>query len=122
MNQKPIYDSRDTKYKTPYGAVPTGTVVQFTLRPKRADGFPHARLIAEFESRGGEPFTCSMHWNGQELDRDLFRASLDTEGYVGLVWYSFVLESDDGPKQTLGPYQLTVYDPADRVPTWSAGS
>ena len=39
MTCQPIYDSRDARYKTPYGAVAAGTVVQFTLRPPRAAGF-----------------------------------------------------------------------------------
>ena len=44
---------------------------------------------------------------------------LDTEGYVGLVWYTFTLERLDGKKsRQLGPYQLTVYDGGEEVPAW----
>ena len=59
-----------------------------------------------------------MPWVGMELDRDLFRATLDTGDYVGLVWYSFRLEGLDGRQEELGPYQLTVYDGAEDVPEW----
>ena len=38
--------------------------------------------------------------------------------YVGLVWYSFVLEGLDGRRAELGPYQLTVYQGEEAVPTW----
>ena len=48
-------------------------------------------------------------------DRDQFSCVLDTEGYVGLVWYTFTLERLDGKKsRQLGPYQLTVYDAGRR--------
>ena len=48
MTCQPIYDSRDARYKTPYGAVASGTVVRFTLRPPRTMGFSRARLEARF--------------------------------------------------------------------------
>ena len=38
--------------------------------------------------------------------------------YVGLIWYSFVLEGLDGRRAELGPYQLTVYQGEEAVPTW----
>ena len=115
---QPAYDSRDPRYKTPYGAVSTGTLVRFTLRPARAEGFSIARLTARFESRGGEEMTLPMPWVGLDGARDLFRAELDTKDYVGLVWYSFELEGIDGRKRELGHYQLTVYDGSETVPDW----
>ena len=118
MTYQPTYNSRDPRYKDPYGAVPAGTVVRLTLRPPRAEGFSHAHLTARFESRDNEVRTFPMCWEGFELNQDIFTARLDTAGYVGLVWYSFRLERLDGRKQDLGPYQLTVYDGAGSVPAW----
>jgi len=118
MTCQPIYDSRDARYKTPYGAVAAGTVVQFTLRPPRAAGFSRASLEARFESRNDETLTLSMPWAGMELGQDLFHAQLDVGDYIGLVWYSFRLEGIDGRSQELGPYQLTVYDGREEVPSW----
>ncbi len=115
---QPAYDSRDPRYKTPYGAVAAGTLVRFTLRPARAEGFSIARLTARFESRGGEEMTLPMPWVGLDGARDLFRAELDTKDYVGLVWYSFELEGIDGRRRELGHYQLTVYDGSETVPDW----
>ena len=46
-----IYNSRSTKYKNPYGAVPSGTRVQFTLRPQRAEGCAGGVLRGHFEDR-----------------------------------------------------------------------
>lgn len=115
---QPAYDSRDLRYKTPYGAVPSGTVVQFTLRPCRAEGFSRAWLTARFESRENEIRKLPMPWTGMELGRDLFRASLDTGDYVGLVWYSFELEGIDGRKRELGHHQLTVYQAETAAVSW----
>ena len=36
------FDSRDSRYKRPYGAVPSGTRVELALRPPRAGGFSAA--------------------------------------------------------------------------------
>ena len=88
MTDQPIYNSRDSRYKTPYGAVPSGAQVRFTLRPGRVGGFSRATLSARFESRGDQIESLPMLWSGLELDRDLFQGSLDTGDYVGLVWYS----------------------------------
>ena len=113
-----IYNSRDVRYKTPYGAVPSGTTVQFSLRPRRSAGFSHAVLHARFEMREDEVVSVPMPWQGTELGEDLFSGTLDVGDYVGLVWYSFVLEGLDGRRQELGEYQLTVYDKNERVPAW----
>ena len=115
---RPVYDPRDARYKTPYGAVPSGTQVRFTLRPSRAEGFSRARLLARFEQRDNETVTVPMPWTGTERGEDAFEGALDTGDYVGLVWYSFVLEGLDGRKKELGDWQLTVYDGDERVPAW----
>ena len=112
------FDSRDTRYKQPYGAVPSGTVVQLTLRPPRSGGFSKGVLIAYFEHRQEERHEQPMTWAGLDGDRDVFQTALDTGDYVGLVWYSFRLEGLDGRQEELGPYQLTVYDGAEDVPEW----
>lgn len=118
MHYQPTYDSRDPRYKTPYGAAASGTQVRFTLRPPRAEGYSHASLTARFESRHDETILVKMPWQGHELGQDLFSVELDTTGYVGLIWYSFRLEKLGGATQDLGPYQLTVYDGEEEVPTW----
>ena len=115
---QPTFDARDPRYKTPYGAVPAGTVVRFTLRPPRADGFSRALLTARFESRDDKTLVIPMPWTDMELGRDLFCASLDTGDYTGLVWYSFTLEGIDGRKRDLGHHQLTVYQPGGEAPPW----
>ena len=118
MHYRPTYDSRNPLYKTPYGAAASGTQVQFTLRPPRAECYSHAVITARFESRHDETVIIKMPWQGHELGQDLFSVELDTAGYVGLIWYSFRLTRLDGRWTALGPYQLTVYDAEESVPAW----
>lgn len=118
MTDPVIFDPRDLNFKNPYGAVPSGTVVSFTLRPPRAGGFSRGRLTARFESRNNEEQTVPLPWVDSQLGVDQFRGTLDVGTYVGLIWYSFVLEGLDGRRAELGPYQLTVYQGEEAVPTW----
>ncbi|NCB63220.1 MAG: glycoside hydrolase family 13 protein, partial [Clostridia bacterium] len=113
-----IYNSRDARYKMPYGAVPSGTGVALTLRPARSDGWSRAELRARFEFWENETVTVPLPWTALEEDRDLFSGELDTGDYVGLVWYAFHLEALDGRTLDLGEYQLTVYDDREAVPGW----
>ena len=118
MNHKLIYDSRDIRYKKPYGAVPSGTAVQFTLRPPHEAGFTRAQLTASFEAWDETVVIREMPLVGNEQGVDLFRAELNTGDYIGLVWYSFKLLEADGKRTEMGPYQLTVYEDKETVPTW----
>ena len=114
----PIFDPRDRRYKTPYGAVPAGTKVDFRLRPRRQLGFSRAVLRARFEMDGDRVCEAAVPWVGTDLGYDCFAGTLDTGDYVGLVWYSFRLERLDGRNMELGEYQLTVYDDKETVPDW----
>lgn len=118
MTDPAIFDPRDLNFKNPYGAVPSGTVVCFTLRPPRAGGFSRGRLTARFESRNNEEQIIPLPWVDSQLGVDQFRGTLDVGTYVGLIWYSFVVEGLDGRRAELGPYQLTVYQGEEAVPTW----
>lgn len=113
-----IYNSKDLRFKKPYGAVPSGTQVRFTLRPLRMEGFSRGVLRARFEFRDNETVEIPLLWEDVERERDIFTAVLDTTDYVGLIWYTFCLEGLDGRSQVFPEYQLTVYDGAERVPTW----
>ena len=118
MTDTSVYNARDSRYKSPYGAVAAGTPVHFTLRPRRAEGFSRGVLTARLEQAGNRVLECPMPWTDTDFDRDAFSCTLDTGDYVGLVWYSFRLETLRGRVRELGPYQLTVYDGSDSVPGW----
>lgn len=113
-----IYTPFSLRHKIPYGAVPSGTAVTFTLRPARSEGFSNGLLLARLEQDGDRLLRIPMPWMSTDYQEDVFSCVLDTCGYVGLVWYSFQLEGLDGRCQTLGPYQLTVYDDSEPVPDW----
>ena len=116
MTDPYTFDPTDPVYKTPYGAVPSGTVVTFTVRPLRSSGFSRALLSARFESDGDRTVERVLPWSGLDGERDLFSGTLDTGDYVGLVWYTLSMEGLDGRTAQLGEYQLTVYDGSEEVP------
>ncbi len=118
MTDPRTFDPRDPSCKSPYGAVPSGTAVRFTVRPLRAWGFSRVTLSARFESRANEIIPCSLAWSGLERERDCFSGALETGDYVGLVWYTIRMEGLDGRWAELGEYQLTVYDNSEEVPAW----
>lgn len=118
-----LYDPRNLVYKTPYGAVPSGEGVTFRLFPLRACGYSSGKLIATLE--GVETREIDLPWVSTNLGYDCFSATLETEGFVGLIWYHFVLTRLDGVEEEVRPagnagtgvYQLTVYQD-EVVPTW----
>ena len=113
-----IFDPRSEQYKKPYGAVPSGTVVRFALRPNRTEGFSRATLTARFEQYDNYVMTVDLPWRATAGGIDIFAGTLETGNYVGLVWYSLRLESLSGHTWTSPEYQLTVYDDADPPATW----
>ena len=112
-----IFHSRDSRCKSPYGAVPKDAQVRLTLRPRRAEGVSRCTLTARYEMDGDRTLTLPMEWSGLEEGRDLYTASLPAGG-PGLVWYSFRAERFNADPLELGPYQLTVYDDSETVPAW----
>ncbi|MBM6938816.1 glycoside hydrolase family 13 protein [Pseudoflavonifractor phocaeensis] len=118
MHDAQIFDPRSTDCKSPYGAVPSGTAVTFTLRPDRSWGFSRVTMLARFESSENRTVERNLHWDGLDGRRDRYNCTLEVGDYVGLVWYSFCMESLDGRRADLGEYQLTVYDDSETVPGW----
>ena len=116
--ERPVFDSRDISYKRPYGAVPSGTQVEFCLRPRRQLGFSRAVLRARFEMDGDRVVELAMPWKDTDFAYDCFAGKLDTGDYVGLVWYSFRLEGLDGHCMEIPEHQLTVYNGNCTVPDW----
>jgi hypothetical protein len=112
------YDPRSEEFKKPYGAVPSGTQVHVCLRPTRKEGFLRGWLTARFEFDQGRKEHILLKWTGMQGGRDEFSGVLDTGDYVGLVWYQFRLERQDGTSVKSRVYQLTVYDGTDQVPDW----
>ena len=118
MTDNAIFNPRDPRCKTPYGAVPTGTEVTFSLRPLRTEKYSRGTMTLRLEQSDNATLEKELVWTDTEDDRDVFTGALNTKQYIGLIWYSFRLETRNGEARELGPYLLAVYDGTDRVPDW----
>ena len=128
MLDQTVYFSRDTAFKTPFGAVPLGQEVTMTLRPHGWEGFVGGTLFLyhEFADRREEiPLTPA----GNEEDRSLFTVTFRAPEEPELIWYHFRFRRQGGAPQYLGTngycneqdaasWQLTVYDAARTTPAW----
>ena len=112
------FNSRSPLCKTPYGAVPSGERVSFTLRPERSAAYVRAVLTARLEGADNRRLELPMPWSRLDGDRDCFTCKLDTAGYIGLIWYSLRLIRMDGTGDETAEFQLTVYDGSESVPGW----
>ena len=121
------FDSRDLRDKSPFGAVPCGTRVQFCLRPEAGAAITRCELLAHAEFAG--------HWEAlpleaaQEDGAAVFRGAYAAPRQADLVWYHFRLFWADGGTSCYGktglcawdavePWQLTVYDDTRQTPEW----
>ena len=123
-----IFDSRDSRYKTPYGAVPCGTQITVTLRPPRAEGFSACDLLL-FEEFSEGYWETPLSLAGEEEDRAVFTGSYSAPEQPELIWYGFRLRRENGEAVWLGkkgfcaeneitPWQQTVYDDSLPTPDW----
>ena len=116
-----VFDSRDARCKTPYGAVPCSTEISLTLRPFAAEGFVSGTLLLfhEFADRRLE---VPLSPAGRAEGRDLFTAAYTAPSQPELVWYSFRLFRRDGSSLLLdnggSGWQQTVYDASLPTPDW----
>ena len=121
------FDSRDLRDKSPFGAVPCGTRVQFCLRPEAGAAITRCELLAHAE--------FANHWETVPLEASredgatVFRGAFIAPRQADLVWYHFRLLWADGGTSCYGkaglcawdavePWQLTVYDDTHKTPEW----
>ena len=124
MSEQYVFDSRDTRYKSPFGAVACGTSVSFTLRPLVQEQFRTCTLLIwhEFAFRAEEvDLPC--------LGEGLFSGTFSAPDAPELIWYGFRFTRANGDKIWLGKngygtqqkmlsWQLTVYDGKSTTPEW----
>ena len=124
MSERYVFDPRDTRYKTPFGAVECGTEVRFTLRPLAREGFVACTLLA-WQEFGFYSQEIELSSPGEGLFTGTFTAPADPD----LVWYGFRFTRADGqriwlgkngygPQQAMISWQLTVYDGKSTTPEW----
>ncbi len=126
MTDRFVFDSRDERYKTPYGAVSCGTEISFTLRPLAGEGFTACSLLILLEFSG---IVLEQDLPAIGQHGDLFSGIYRAPDQADLVWYAFRFSRSDGssvwfgrngycPYEDLQRWQLTVYDGAFTTPEW----
>ncbi len=122
-----VFDPRSEFCKKPYGAVPCGTAVSYTVRPLHKEGWSRCVLVARREFSGLETETQLSH-TGMDGDRDRFSGTFTAPAKPELVWYWFRLFRPDGSSivfdksgwhadGSVQSWQLTVYEETS-TPAW----
>ena len=122
-----VFDPRSEFCKKPYGAVPCGTAVSYTVRPLRAEGWSRCVLVAqrEFSNLATE---TELPCTGIDGDRNRFSGTFPAPAEPELVWYWFRLSRPDGctilfdksgwhTDGSVQSWQLTVYEETP-TPAW----
>ena len=137
------HDSRDDTYRTPFGAVPAGTVVTLRLRAAAGD---LAEATARIYDAGSETqLLIPMHVEARDTTAgehgfDYWAVDLPTTKLPTVLYYRFIVRDgtatryleddqafDGGPGVVLAEsvdasWQIVTYDPGFAAPAWTAGA
>ncbi len=124
----PVFDSRNCRYKRPFGAVPCGTEITLALRPLASEDFRActALVCGEFAD---EKRAIPLPYVGDEGVYAVFSGSYTAFDEPELIWYCFRFDRADGSAVYLGKngycgegeaacWQQTVYDATYQTPDW----
>ena len=122
-----VFDSRSEFCKKPYGAVPCGTAVSYTVRPLCREGWSRCVLVTQREF-SGQTAELELPCTGQDGDRNRFSGIFSAPAEPELVWYWFRLFREDGSSilldrsgyhggENVQSWQLTVYEESS-TPAW----
>lgn len=128
-----MFDSRDTRYRTPFGAVAAKASIHFRVCLPRALGCSAVRLVVEPD--GERAFNWGMFWCGMEGDTHEWWECDYAPQKAGLFFYRFALDTARGVRflvkcpdgtarlaDTGGEsWQITCYDAAFTTPSWLQG-
>lgn len=137
----PLFNSRDERYRSPFGAQPAGQAVFFRICLPRELHCSGARFCVRYEAcrqteGARDAALYSMFWAGMEGDRHEWWDCHYTPEEPGIYWYWFEMDTAGGlqylTRQADGTaaiaasadaprWQLTCYDPGFRTPDWLAG-
>ena len=122
-----LFDPRDARCKTPFGAVTVFAAVDFTFYP-RGNAVTGCTLLAhhEFSDRWTETELLPA---ADETGEKVFSGTFFAPSQPELIWYHFRLRWADGGESCCGrdgfqswdkvtPWQLTVYDGRAKTPDW----
>ncbi|MBQ7485749.1 MAG: alpha-glucosidase C-terminal domain-containing protein [Oscillospiraceae bacterium] len=129
MYDRYVFNPRDERCKAPFGAVPCGTEVSFTLRPLAREGFCACTLLVEQDFSGkNEEIPLPPVGDGGDLFSGVYTVPETPE----LLWYGFRFTRMDGSFVCFGKggycaegqlprWQITVYDGTFTTPAWFGG-
>lgn len=127
-----MFNSRDTEYKSVFGAVEENTPVKFKISIPRSERCSAAYFTVKND--GGDWESDGMFWAGMcGGDREWWDVTF-TPRSEGLYWYYFELDTGNGRKKLcldkegkgcfkdeVSAWQLTVYESDFKVPEWFKG-
>ncbi len=129
-----LFDSINTAFRTPFGAVTEGTEVLFRICLPREWRCRAAQLVMQPD--GQPPQNYGMYWAGMADDGGEWWDIRYTPPAAGIYWYTFRVESAlgvgflarqaDGTAQygadpAAARWQLTCYAASLKTPDWLAG-
>lgn len=112
------FDSRDKKFKSPYGAVPCGTAVSFRLLAQNCEEvFLITDVLGTFPmKKDGDFFTYTLTVTEAGLVHYCFRAH---DMYGNTIWCGKGEGGKSACSATIPPfYQLTVFEQTPALPNW----
>ena len=114
-----IFDSRDTEYKSPFGAAVCGATVRFAVRPGD-ENVTGVTLLLRREFAGTEQ-EVALSPGDDGRWQEVYTAPEEPE----LVWYAFRFSYPEGQRlyglhgfDDQARWQLTVYDGSRPTPAW----
>ena len=128
------FQSRDERYRSPFGAVPEGTAIYLRVRLPRAWQCSGCRLVTALD--GGLDRRADMFWAGMDGDDQEWWDCHYTPAVPGLYWYGFEMTLADGAAYLVrrpdgsadmvrtpggARWQLTCYEAGFSTPDWLAG-
>lgn len=123
-----IFDEFDIDYRSPQGALKSGTELCLRVKSKRGS---FQRIIAKITPDGGEVRNYEMSWQGYDGSRDVFAVKIQMTN-PELCWLYFSGENKEGAcsnydrtgstDEIAAPYQITVYDKSMKTPDWFKGT
>ena len=137
------HDSRDDRYRAPFGAVPAGTVV--SLRLAAAAGDLSDAAVRVYDALAQAQLIIPMHVVASDATAgthgvDYWQAELHTIATPTVLYYRFIVRDgstthfveddpalDGGSGMVLAEsadasWQIVTYDPAFSAPSWTAGA
>ena len=124
----PVFDSRDSRCKTPFGAVTLGTEITLTLRPELKHDVTAVKLLLRYEFAEKTEELALQKQAKQENHRDVYSIRFSAPAETELLWYHFRLDYSDGSQllydrfgyveeRELAEFQQTVYK-KNHTPAW----